>query len=400
MTMTDQSSGAAHWVRADEPARGLWPGAVLPALVLLAACVYAFVWLAPQLQNQVNRSAAATLVAAGLSTDAIATDGREVVVEATLQASEDVSRFTNGVASAVRGSLCDTWAGELSCGAGVDVAVKQAAAPVVTPEPVVERLPEAKTWDFVLNRLEDTLTLTGDLPADVGWQEVNAAAGRRFGVVDNRLTESEAVGDDVAVGIYRQALDKGLGIVSLLSQGQVVWGDGQLQVQGLVTQAQQPQLNDLLVSIEQGNGSLESPFPYLGYIDVSLAQDSRTCDAQFGNVLSQTTIRFGSASADIDPASLPLLESLAQVATSCPGLLVVEGHTDSTGNTFGNDLLSEDRALAVVQALADLGVDERRLKAVGLGSSQPIADNGTAQGRAQNRRIVVRTATDLDKENV
>lgn len=67
----------------------------------------------------------------------------------------------------------------------------------------------------------------------------------------------------------------------------------------------------------------------------------------------------------------------------------VEGHTDSAGQAAYNQKLSQRRAQAVVDMLVDdFGINRRRLAAVGYGESRPIADNGTEQGRAQNRRVV------------
>jgi outer membrane protein OmpA-like peptidoglycan-associated protein len=70
--------------------------------------------------------------------------------------------------------------------------------------------------------------------------------------------------------------------------------------------------------------------------------------------------------------------------------IVIEGHTDSTGSDDLNLRLSRERADAVAQYLiANLGMSESRVKAVGYGKNRPIANNETAEGRALNRRIDV-----------
>lgn len=74
---------------------------------------------------------------------------------------------------------------------------------------------------------------------------------------------------------------------------------------------------------------------------------------------------------------------------------VAEGHTDSTGSDAFNQGLSERRAAAVVEYLSARGVGETRMSTVGFGESRPIADNATREGRAQNRRVVLRR-TDCD----
>lgn len=67
----------------------------------------------------------------------------------------------------------------------------------------------------------------------------------------------------------------------------------------------------------------------------------------------------------------------------------VEGHTDSTGSLAVNQRLSEQRAASVRAALVAEGVDPGRIDTVGHGPALPIADNATAQGRAQNRRVEI-----------
>lgn len=68
----------------------------------------------------------------------------------------------------------------------------------------------------------------------------------------------------------------------------------------------------------------------------------------------------------------------------------VEGHTDSRGNDAYNQRLSERRAKAVITYLGEQGVDTSRLTPKGYGESQPVADNATDAGRAENRRAVIR----------
>jgi OOP family OmpA-OmpF porin len=68
----------------------------------------------------------------------------------------------------------------------------------------------------------------------------------------------------------------------------------------------------------------------------------------------------------------------------------VAGHTDAVGSDAYNQNLSERRAGSVRSYLVDQGVDASRMTAVGYGESQPVADNGTAAGRAENRRVELR----------
>lgn len=100
-------------------------------------------------------------------------------------------------------------------------------------------------------------------------------------------------------------------------------------------------------------------------------------------------IQFDTGKATLKPSSDETLEEVASLLTEHPDLdLLIEGHTDDTGGFDENKKLSEERAQAVKEALVqDHGIDESRLKTVGLGSTQPTAPNDTEEGRAQNRRV-------------
>ncbi|NMF99011.2 OmpA family protein [Aromatoleum toluolicum] len=101
-------------------------------------------------------------------------------------------------------------------------------------------------------------------------------------------------------------------------------------------------------------------------------------------------ITFDTGRADVKPQFQPVLTRLSQSIQQYPDTIVqVEGHTDSTGAASFNQTLSENRAEAVRSYMTQRGVESNRLIAVGYGASRPVADNGSPQGRAQNRRVEV-----------
>jgi OmpA-OmpF porin, OOP family len=67
----------------------------------------------------------------------------------------------------------------------------------------------------------------------------------------------------------------------------------------------------------------------------------------------------------------------------------VYGHTDNVGNDGSNQKLSEERANAVKSYLLSKGLPAQRIESKGFGSANPIADNSTAAGKAQNRRVQI-----------
>jgi outer membrane protein OmpA-like peptidoglycan-associated protein len=101
-------------------------------------------------------------------------------------------------------------------------------------------------------------------------------------------------------------------------------------------------------------------------------------------------ITFDTNRADIKPQFGPVLDQVARSIRQYPGTLVqIEGHTDATGSAAYNQTLSENRAASVRSYLVQRGVEANRLIAVGYGMTRPIADNATAAGRAQNRRVEI-----------
>ena len=68
----------------------------------------------------------------------------------------------------------------------------------------------------------------------------------------------------------------------------------------------------------------------------------------------------------------------------------IEGHTNNVGSRSMNRQLSQERSNAVLQFLLERGVEKERMSAIGYGPDQPIASNDTEEGRAQNRRVLIR----------
>ncbi|HSD66142.1 MAG TPA: OmpA family protein, partial [Vicinamibacteria bacterium] len=99
-------------------------------------------------------------------------------------------------------------------------------------------------------------------------------------------------------------------------------------------------------------------------------------------------INFDTARADIRPDSQPTVDQIAALLKQNPALKVgIEGHTDNIGTPAQNKTLSEQRANAVMTAIAKQGVAASRMSAVGWGQEKPVADNRTEAGRAKNRRV-------------
>ncbi len=99
---------------------------------------------------------------------------------------------------------------------------------------------------------------------------------------------------------------------------------------------------------------------------------------------------FDSGKAELKPEGRAKLDDVAMKLKQ-PGVAIdsmtITGHTDSVGNAAFNQRLSERRAEAVKNYLVAQGIDGSKIKTVGRGLTQPVADNKTPPGRAQNRRV-------------
>lgn len=99
-------------------------------------------------------------------------------------------------------------------------------------------------------------------------------------------------------------------------------------------------------------------------------------------------ITFDTGKATIKPESMSEINRIKNLMDEDESLnFEVQGHCDATGSAATNQKLSQERAEAIVAKLVEMGIDESRLTASGKGSSEPIADNSTDEGRAKNRRV-------------
>jgi outer membrane protein OmpA-like peptidoglycan-associated protein len=90
---------------------------------------------------------------------------------------------------------------------------------------------------------------------------------------------------------------------------------------------------------------------------------------------------------DLKPESTFELDNIYELLKENPTLRIqISGHTDNIGKPTDNMTLSNNRAQAVVKYLVGKGIDPQRLTFKGFGATQPVADNATEEGRAQNRR--------------
>ena len=108
------------------------------------------------------------------------------------------------------------------------------------------------------------------------------------------------------------------------------------------------------------------------------------------NLIMPSNITFTSGGSTMSNSFFEVMDSVVLVVQEFEKTIIVSaGHTDSQGSDEFNQALSERRANAVAAYLLQKGVVEARIETIGFGEKQPVADNGTAEGRALNRRVEI-----------
>ena len=126
---------------------------------------------------------------------------------------------------------------------------------------------------------------------------------------------------------------------------------------------------------------------------VAVGDDGCLSAEEMPQTLVLKGVSFRTGSAQLTPGSIGILAEVAASLRAWPDKHVeIRGHTDSTGNPESNRELSQRRAMSVRDSLIQMGISPSRITAVGYGQEFPIADNGTAEGRSQNRRVEVHVA--------
>jgi len=129
---------------------------------------------------------------------------------------------------------------------------------------------------------------------------------------------------------------------------------------------------------------------------IQFNQILQTRETARGLIVNMSDVLFDTAQYTLRPGAREKLAKISGIILAHPGLTItVEGHTDSVGSDEYNMKLSENRANAVRTYLVSQGLDSGIVTAQGFGKTRPVADNSTAAGRQQNRRVEMVVAGDL-----
>lgn len=112
----------------------------------------------------------------------------------------------------------------------------------------------------------------------------------------------------------------------------------------------------------------------------------------------KSDILFDTGKSDLKAAAVNNLSQMAAIIKKYPeNVLTIKGYTDNTGSAAKNKSLSEARATAVREELIKGGVPANTVSVVGMGPDNPVADNKSKDGRAQNRRVEIEITVDESK---
>jgi outer membrane protein OmpA-like peptidoglycan-associated protein len=121
---------------------------------------------------------------------------------------------------------------------------------------------------------------------------------------------------------------------------------------------------------------------------IQFNQILQTRETARGLIVNMSDVLFDTAKYTLKPGAREKLAKISGIILAHPGLTItVEGHTDSVGGDDYNMKLSEDRANSVRAYLVSQGLDSGIVTAKGFGKTRPVADNSTAAGRQENRRV-------------
>jgi OOP family OmpA-OmpF porin len=267
------------------------------------------------------------------------------------------------------------------------------------PKPVIDgQTGEIVLPDFTATRSPDgSVQLRGRLPSAVAKTAIETYAKSLFGheavYVQTRLDENLPDGWPIRVLGGMEALAQ-------LHHGILVVKPEEIEVRGIADTDTAAGEIARILAVRVGAREV---FKIKVEVDEKLVKKNQpvtpeSCEADINSILMDYKIQFDPGKVAIKGGSKSVVTAIADVLRTCPKVkFEIQGHTDSSGSEELNQNLSQSRAEAVLSALLTRRILTSGLKAKGYGSADPIADNGTEEGRETNRRIVFKLTTTLVK---
>ena len=260
------------------------------------------------------------------------------------------------------------------------------ALEAVLPETPEES--EAGPAEFVATLSpEGTVQLRGRIASETNRTIADSFARARFG---SDAVYTAAVVDEDLPAEWQVRVLAGLEALAQLANGAVTVGPETLRVRGETGNPEaSTEIAALLSEKLEGSSEFSIEVVYREALDPEAALPTpEECVAMIEAMMEGRKINFEPGSATLDSEARLILDDIAEILRECgPMPLEIAGHTDSQGRESMNLELSQQRAEAVLVELRNRRVLTSSFVAQGYGESQPIADNGTEEGREANRRI-------------
>ncbi|AOY01825.1 flagellar motor protein MotD [Jeongeupia sp. USM3] len=199
---------------------------------------------------------------------------------------------------------------------------------------------------------------------------------------------------DSLVSAFRSQAPSSLSVIQLPNQAQA--GTPQRIAASAVTRA--PELEAQARKMRGMAGDIRGALgPLIEQGKVRVTQSKRGIAVEISD-----SVLFDLARAELQPASVTMLRTVAELVRNTDNLIQIEGHTDDQpirSTQFpSNWELSAARAASVVRLFADNGVEPKRMVAIGYAEFRPVEPNGSVDGRARNRRVTLNILADNKDE--
>ncbi|MEM6576849.1 MAG: OmpA family protein [Pseudomonadota bacterium] len=260
------------------------------------------------------------------------------------------------------------------------------ALTAVLPEPDTEKEVAAPEIVATLSP-EGLVQIRGRLDSAMTRDTVDSFARARFD--SDSVSMAARVADDLPPDWTVRVLT-GLEALSFLSNGAVTIAPDTVVVRGQTGQETASADISGLFAQKLGDGAIfEIDVTYRATLDpVASLPTPEECEAKIAEVKVGRKISFEPASAEVDGNGRAVMDDIAEILRACGEIrMEIGGHTDSQGREVMNLELSQARAQSILNELRARRVLTAGITAKGYGETQPIADNGTEEGREANRRI-------------
>ncbi len=237
---------------------------------------------------------------------------------------------------------------------------------------------------------EGLVQLRGRIPDDRARVATESFARASFGSA--QVTGAMRLDEDLPKGWSTRVLAS-LQVLGFLNNGSVVMQPDVVEIRGTTGDPEANAEISRILSEKLGEAEdFRINVNYERKLDPVLnLPTAEQCEQQINQTLSIRKITFEPGSAEIDGDSRETVDKIAQIMTDCTDFpMEIAGYTDSQGREVMNEELSQARADAVLNALMARRVLTSNLTAEGYGEADPIADNGSEEGREANRRIEFR----------